>query len=84
MEDDLSLREAACERGRAKRPALDALLEQLGDAAVPVHAHDADTNVLVAAEVQECVEKGLFGLVAEGGEVAQHEEEWNVADLRLL
>ena len=84
VEDDLPLGEAASEAGGEERPALDALLEQLSDAAVPVQAHDADADALVAAEVEEGVEKGLLGLVAEGGEVTQHEEQRNVADLRLL
>ena len=83
-EDDLALREAAREEGSRRQPALDALLEQFGDAAITVHSHDADANVLVAAEIEECVEKGLFGLVAEGRKVVQYEEQWHVANLRLL
>lgn len=65
-------------------PALNALLQLLSDAAVAIDAHDAHLHVLVAAHVQQRVQQRLLGLVAEGGEVVQHEQKRDITDLRLL
>ena len=65
-------------------PALDALLQLLREAAIAINAQNAHLDVLVATHIEKRVQQRLLGLVAEGGEVVQHEQKRDVADLRFL
>lgn len=72
------------ERENKERPALDSLFESLGNGAIAVDSDDAKLDVFTSTQIEQGVEERLFGLVAEGGEMVQNNEQRHAANLGLL